>query len=76
MELFLDALLDALIDGLHDAGDVRRLRTTVPAFWEARENIPALSRDLERVQLDLAAIADAESTAMATVAEALALLAI
>ncbi len=68
--------LDALIDGLHDAGDVRRLRTTVPAFWEARENIPALSRDLERLQLDLAAIADADSTAMAIVAEALGLLAI
>lgn len=66
--------LDALIDGLHDAGDVRRLRTTVPAFWEAKESIPALSRDLERLLLDLDAIADAESTAMATVAEALGLL--
>jgi exonuclease SbcC len=31
--------LDALIDGLYDAGDIRRLRTTVPAYWVTREEI-------------------------------------
>jgi exonuclease SbcC len=49
--------LDALIEGLHDAGDVRRLRDTVPAFWEARESIPTLESDIntntvERARLD------------------------
>ncbi len=49
--------LDALIEGLHDAGDVRRLRDTVPAYWEARENIPALENEIntstiERARLD------------------------
>jgi DNA repair protein SbcC/Rad50 len=38
--------LDALIDGLHDAGDVRRFRSTVPQYWETRENIPALQKQL------------------------------
>lgn len=49
--------LDALIEGLHDAGDVRRLRGTLPEYWEVRETIPALenkiSSDLaERERLD------------------------
>jgi DNA repair protein SbcC/Rad50 len=49
--------LDALIEGLHDAGDVRRLRDTVPAYWEARENIPTLESEInastiERARLD------------------------
>jgi DNA repair protein SbcC/Rad50 len=50
--------LDALIDGLHDAGDVRRLRSTLPAYWEIRENIPRLEKDIgtdktEQARLDL-----------------------
>lgn len=36
--------LDALIDGLHDAGDVRRLRGSLPAYWEIREAIPSLDK--------------------------------
>lgn len=36
--------LDALIEGLHDSGDVRRLRTPVPTFWEVREQIQNLER--------------------------------
>lgn len=36
--------LDALIDGLHDAGDVRRLRGSLPAYWEVRETIPSLEK--------------------------------
>lgn len=49
--------LDALIEGLHDVGDVRRLRDTVPIYWEVRENIPTLEKDIrtdtaERVRLD------------------------
>ncbi|TIT96293.1 MAG: hypothetical protein E5W55_11435, partial [Mesorhizobium sp.] len=31
---------DAIIDGLHDAGDVRRLRSGVPAYAETRDAIP------------------------------------
>lgn len=38
--------LDALIDGLHDAGDVRRLRGSLPAYWEVREAIPSLDKTI------------------------------
>ena len=31
--------LDALIDGLHDAGDIRRLRKPVPLYAEVRDDI-------------------------------------
>lgn len=55
--------LDALIDGLHDAGDVRRLRTTVPAFWEARENVPSLEREIQRLQSEFASVVNAEMLA-------------
>jgi exonuclease SbcC len=55
--------LDALIEGLHDAGDVRRLRGTLPAYWEVREMIPSLENDIaskraedERLNRDLQAI--------------------
>ncbi|TYO60858.1 hypothetical protein FXV83_41500 [Bradyrhizobium hipponense] len=49
--------LDALIEGLHDVGDVRRLRDTVPVYWEVRGNIPTLEKEIgtdtaERVRLD------------------------
>ena len=36
--------LDALIDGLHDAGDIRRLRVPVPEYAEIRERILSLER--------------------------------
>jgi DNA repair protein SbcC/Rad50 len=45
--------LDALIEGLFDAGDVRRFRSAVPVYWETRENIPALQKELERQQAAL-----------------------
>ncbi|MGE3703384.1 MAG: AAA family ATPase, partial [Hyphomicrobiaceae bacterium] len=38
--------LDALIDGLHDAGDVRRLRGSLPTYWEVRETIPSLEKTI------------------------------
>jgi exonuclease SbcC len=38
--------LDALIDGLHTAGNVRRLRETVAAYWSARAEISALEHTL------------------------------
>ncbi|MPZ59140.1 MAG: AAA family ATPase [Rhizobiales bacterium] len=49
--------LDALIEGLHDAGDIRRLRGTLPAYWDVRETIPTLENDIstettERARLD------------------------
>ncbi|MDH5835329.1 AAA family ATPase [Luteimonas kalidii] len=68
--------LDALIDGLHDAGDVRRFRSTVPAYWEARENIPALSKELERVRPELVSLDEAETATSSTIGEALATLSI
>src|ERR1700730_17418834 len=40
--------LDALIEGLHDAGNVRRLRESVPLYWDARETIPTLEKDINR----------------------------
>jgi DNA repair protein SbcC/Rad50 len=40
--------LDALIEGLHDAGNVRRLRESVPLYWDARETIPTLEKDISR----------------------------
>jgi DNA repair protein SbcC/Rad50 len=40
--------LDALIEGLHDAGNVRRLRESVPLYWNARETIPTLEKDISR----------------------------
>src|ERR1700730_16094707 len=38
--------LDALIEGVHDAGDVRRLRGSLPAYWEVREIIPRLQNEI------------------------------
>lgn len=46
--------LDALIDGLHDAGDVRRLRGSLPAYWEVRETIPSIEKQIatEKTEAD------------------------
>lgn len=38
--------LDALVEGLHDAGDVRRLRTGAPLFWDVRDAIPKLESEV------------------------------
>lgn len=46
--------LDALIEGLHDAGDVRRLRTALPTYWEIRESIPALEKEIRDKQRECA----------------------
>lgn len=50
--------LDAIIDGLHDAGDVRRLRTGVPGYAETRDAIPQLEKEIERLGDELAATDD------------------
>ncbi|MBL8371861.1 MAG: AAA family ATPase [Burkholderiaceae bacterium] len=52
--LGLDAL-DALIDGLHDAGDVRRLRGHAVSFWDMREQLPLLDDELSRLNKELTA---------------------
>ena len=46
--------LDALIDGLHDAGDIRRLRNGSPGYRDVRETIPIIQ---ERVKSDTQALA-------------------
>lgn len=38
--------LDALVEGLHDAGDVRRLRAGAPSYWNVRDLIPKLESDI------------------------------
>lgn len=50
--LGLDAL-DALIDGLHDAGDIRRLRGHAVSFWDMREQLPSLDDELSRLAKEL-----------------------
>ncbi|MCD9088544.1 AAA family ATPase [Stenotrophomonas sp. SY1] len=52
--LGLDAL-EALIDGLHDAGDVRRLRGRAVRYWEVRDVLPSLQAEAIRLENDLAA---------------------
>jgi exonuclease SbcC len=52
--LGLDAL-EALIDGLHDAGDVRRLRGHAVSFWDMREQLPSLDDELSRLAEELTA---------------------
>lgn len=52
--LGLDAL-DALINGLHDAGDVRRLRGNAVSFWDMREQLPSLDNELDRLATELKA---------------------
>jgi len=52
--LGLDAL-DALIDGLHDAGDVRRLRGHAVSFWDMRDQLPSLDDELSRLAKELTA---------------------
>lgn len=48
--------LDAVIDGLHDAGDVRRFRSSVPLYGETKEDIPVVEKQVERLKLQLATI--------------------
>ncbi len=46
--LGLDAL-DALINGLHDAGDVRRLRGGANTYWEIRDRLPIVQKEVDRL---------------------------
>jgi len=46
--LGLDAL-DALINGLHDAGDVRRLRGGANTYWEVRDRLPIVQQEVDRL---------------------------
>lgn len=52
--LGLDAL-EALIDGLHDAGDVRRLRGNALHYWEVRDVLPSIEAEVARLEKELAA---------------------
>ncbi|RWI92127.1 AAA family ATPase [Mesorhizobium sp.] len=45
--------LDAIIDGLHDAGDVRRLRNGVPGYGETRDSIPQVEGERDRLDAEL-----------------------
>lgn len=47
--------LDAIIDGLHDAGDVRRLRSGVPGYAETRDAVPQFEQEIIRLRGELAA---------------------
>jgi len=42
--------LEALIDGLHDAGDIRRLRAGVPAYGQVRERLASLEKEVEKAR--------------------------
>lgn len=48
--------LDALVEGLHDAGDVRRLRTGAPHYWDVRDAIPKLEGEIAKYRRDQSAL--------------------
>lgn len=48
--------LDALVEGLHDAGDVRRLRTGAPGYWDVRDAIPKLDGEIARLANEQSAL--------------------
>ncbi len=48
--------LDALIEGLHDAGDVRRFRSTVPAYADTRESIAVIEKRLTQQRLEASSL--------------------
>jgi exonuclease SbcC len=53
--------LDALVEGLHDAGDVRRLRSGTPLYWDVRDGIPKIESENARLAKE-ASILDTELT--------------
>lgn len=48
--------LDALVEGLHDSGDIRRLRTGAPRYWDVRDAIPKLDGEIARFTKDQSAL--------------------
>ena len=50
--------LDALVEGLHDSGDVRRVRAKLPEYKELSDTLPAIDRDITRLETELASIDD------------------
>lgn len=48
--------LDALVEGLHDAGDVRRLRSRAPLYWDLRDGIPKLESEIARLTKEQSAL--------------------
>lgn len=48
--------LDALVEGLHDAGDVRRLRAGAPGYWNVRDAIPKLESEISRISKEQSAL--------------------
>ncbi|MBX3585548.1 MAG: AAA family ATPase [Ramlibacter sp.] len=55
--LGLDAL-DALINGLHDAGDVRRLRGGANMYWEVRDRLPMVQKEVDRLASEVSRAKD------------------
>lgn len=52
--------LDALIDGLHDSGDVRRVRSSVTLYGEVRERIPVLEKEIIEKRKYLESVANSQ----------------
>ncbi|TCT11043.1 AAA family ATPase [Paralcaligenes ureilyticus] len=48
--------LDALVEGLHDAGNVRRLRNGAPLYWDMRDAIPKLEGEIARLTKEQSAL--------------------
>lgn len=48
--------LDALVEGLHDAGDVRRLRAGAPGYWSVRDLMPKLDSEISRLSKEHSAL--------------------
>lgn len=63
--LGLDAL-DALISGLHDAGDVRRLRGGANAYWEVRDRLPIVQQELDRLAGEVSKARDQANESLET----------
>lgn len=64
--LGLDAL-DALINGLYDAGDVRRLRGGASMYWEVRDRIPIVQREVDRLAGEVSKARDQANELLKTV---------
>ena len=58
-------VLEAIVDGLHDAGDVRRIRNAVPAYSDVERRISEIERTLTRIAGGLKDIDNAFSAQLA-----------